>query len=139
MDLPAQVTGYLDEGQTELTCEVHGFLRSTDSPKWLSINGSQIDPSSSKYFITSSETSQPAILTSDGSSVPGLRSTLTISQLSVADEGNYTCVVDGNSTVVHLSIVAGPTMQSVAYVLTYWLLLFQQLIYTIVTLRATVQ
>ena len=50
--------------------------------------------------------------------MPGLRSTLTIRQLimNVADEGNYTCVVNGNSTVVHLSIVAGPTMQSVAYV-----------------------
>ena len=117
MDVSTQETGYLKVGQVVLTCEVYGFLRSNDPPTWLSINGSQINPSSPKYLITSSQTSQPSILTSDRSSVPGLRSTLTIRQLNEADEGNYTCVVDGNSSVVHLSIVAGPFVQSVPYVL----------------------
>ena len=114
MDISTQETGYLE---VALICEVYGFLRSADPPIWLNKNGNQINPSSSKYLITSSETSQPAILTYDRSSVPGLSSTLTIRWLSVADEGTYTCVVDGNSSVVHLSIVAGPTMQFVAYVL----------------------
>ena len=112
MELPVRETGYLNEGHVVLACEIHGFLRSTDPPTWLNKNGSQIDPSSLKYSITSSETSLPAILTSDGSSVPGLRSTLTIWHLHQADEGNYTCMVDGNSSVVQLSIVAGPTMLS---------------------------
>ena len=111
MDVPTRKTGYIDEGQVALTCEVYGFLRSTDPLIWLSKNGSEIN-SSSKYSITSSRSSQPTILTSDGSSIPGFSSTLTIRQLSEADKGNYTCVVDGNSSVVQLSVVAGPAPTS---------------------------
>ena len=43
MDLPDQLVGYLDEGEVEMTCKVHGVLRSTDPSTWLTSNGSPID------------------------------------------------------------------------------------------------
>lgn len=87
-----------------LTCDVHGFLRSTDPPliMWLGTDGSPINLSTPKYTIESS-------VVPDGTSVPGLRSTLAINQLEVGDEGTYTCVVDGTSTTTQLTIVAGST------------------------------
>ena len=107
VDLPDQVTGYLDEGQVRLTCEVHGFLRSPNPPTWLDVRGSPI-ASTSKYRIALTDTtSPPAVLISNGSSVSGWRSTLIISQLGVGDEGTYTCMVDGNSTTAQLTVVAG--------------------------------
>ena len=45
VNLPDQVTGYLDEGKVALTCEVYEFLRSTDPPTWLKDN-SPIDTTS---------------------------------------------------------------------------------------------
>ena len=39
----------------------------------------------------------------------GLRSTLTIRQLSVEDEGSYSCVADGASSSVQLSVEASRT------------------------------
>ena len=58
-------------------------------------------------MITGSTTSQPALLTSNGTSVPGQRSTLTIRQLGEGDAGSYTCVADGNSSTVQLQVVPG--------------------------------
>ena len=108
MDLADRVTGYLDKVQVELTCEVYGFRRSTNLPKWLGRDGNPIDSSNaSKYVITSSTSSQPALLISHGASVPGLRSTLTIRQLEEGDAGGYICVADGNSSIVHLQVVPG--------------------------------
>ena len=102
VDLPDLVTGYLGEGRVELICDIHGFLRSTDPPLiiWLGTDGSPINSNTSKYTIESS-------MFPDGTSVPGLRSTLTINQLEVGDEGTYTCVVDGTSTITQLTIMAG--------------------------------
>ena len=106
VDLPGQLVGYLDGGEVELTCEVHGVLRSTNPPTWLNSNGSTIDSSCPlKYTVThSSLTSQLSILLSNGSKVPSLRSILIIKQLDEGDEGQYTCVVEGNSSVVALLI-----------------------------------
>ena len=108
VDLPGQVTGYLDERQVVLTCEVHGFLRSTNPPTWLGSDGSPIDSNTPKYTIDISDSStRIAVLLSNGSSVPGQRSTLTINQLGMADEGTYTCIVDGNSSRTQPTVVAG--------------------------------
>ena len=106
VDLPGQLVGYLDGGEVELTCEVHGVLRSIDSPTWLNSNGSPIDSSCPvKYnVIHHSLTSQLSILLSNGSKVPSLRSILIIKQLEEGDEGQYTCAVEGNSSVVALLI-----------------------------------
>ena len=92
VDLPGQLVGYLDEGEVELTCKVHGVLRSTDPPTWLNSNGSPIDSSCPlKYnVIHSSLTSQLSILLSNGSRVPSLRSILIIKQLEEGDGGQYT-------------------------------------------------
>ena len=104
--LPDQVTGYLDEGQVMLTCEIHGFLRSTAPPMWLNNNSIPIDSSyPMKYMVNlSTSTSQVHLLNSNGNIVPSLRSTLTIKQLEEGDEGQYTCMVEGNSSVVMLFI-----------------------------------
>ena len=109
MDLPDQVTGYLDERQVMLTCEVYGVLRSRDPPTWLGRDGSLIDSNTPKYTIDISSSSQTTVLLFNGSTsrVPGWRSTLTINQLGMADEGNYACMADGNSTIVQLTVVAG--------------------------------
>ena len=106
VDLPGQVIGYLDEGQVVLTCEVYGFLRSTEPPTWLNSNGSPIDSSCPlKYGVNHSDlASQVSTLLSNGSRVPSLRSTLIIKQLEGEDAGQYTCVVEGNSSVVTLLI-----------------------------------
>ena len=101
------MTGYLGEGRVVLTCDVHGLLRSTNLPIiWLGTDGSPINSNSPKYAIDISDSSRTALLP-DGTSVPGLRTTLTINQLEVGDEGIYTCVVDGNSAATQLMIVAG--------------------------------
>ena len=111
MDLPDQVTGYLDERRVVLTCEVHGFLRSTNPPTWLGSDGSPIDSNTLKYTIDISDSStRIAVLLSNGSSVPGQRSILTINQLGMADEGTYTCIVDGNSFRTQLIVVAGSAL-----------------------------
>ena len=105
VDLPNQVTGYLGKGRVVLTCDVRGFLRSTNPPLiiiWLGTDGSPINSNTPKYTIESS-------VVPDGTSVPSLRSTLIIDQLEVGDEGTYTCVVDGTSTTTQLTIVAGST------------------------------
>ena len=92
-----------------LTCEIHGFLRSTALPMWLNGNGSPIDSSCPlKYGVNYSiSTSKLSMLISDGSVVPSLRSTLTIKQLEEGDEGQYICMVEGNSSVVTLVIQKG--------------------------------
>ena len=100
------VTGCWNERQVVLTCEVHGFLRSANPPTWLGRDGSPIDSNTPKYTIGSSDSSRAAVLPSNGSHVPGWVSTHTINQLEIADEGTYTCKVDGNSTIVHLTAVA---------------------------------
>ena len=106
MGLHSRTIGCFDERQVVLTCEVHGFLRSTNPPTWLGRDGSPIDSNTPKYAIDISSSSRTAVLLSNGSSVLGWRSTLTINQLGTADEGTYTCVVDGNSATVHLTIMA---------------------------------
>ena len=108
VDLLGQVTGYLDEKLVVLICEVHGFLRSTNPPTWLGSNGSPINSNTPKYTIDISDSStRIAVLLSNGSIVSGQRSTLTINQLGMADEGNYTCMVDGSSATAQLTVVAG--------------------------------
>ena len=86
-----------------MTCVVYGLLRSTNPPiMWLGRDGSPINSNTPKYTIESS-------VLPDGTSVPSLRSTLTINQLEVGDEGPYTCVVEGTSTTTQLTIVADLT------------------------------
>ena len=106
VDLPDQVTGCLNEGKVVLTCEVHGLLRSTDRPAWLNNNGCPIDTTSPmKYQVNINRaTSQVSFLIPNGSIVSGLRSTLTIKQLEEGDEGQYICMVEGNSSVATLLI-----------------------------------
>ena len=90
-----------------LTCEIHGFLLSTNPPTWQRGDDSFINSSSAKYSIKNGTTSQSSVLISNGTRVSGLRSTLTIRQLSGEDEGNYSCVADGASSSLELTVAAG--------------------------------
>ena len=86
---------------------IHGFLRSTNLLIiWLGRDGSPINSNTPKYTINISDSSRTALLP-DGTSAPGVRSTLTINQPEMGDKGTYTCVVDGTSTTTQLTIVAG--------------------------------
>ena len=106
MDVPATMNGYLNSGHVTLTCEVYGFLRSTNPLKWMDGEGNLLT-NSAKYMIMSTTSSQPAVLVPSRTSTEGQRSTLTINQLSDGDEGNYTCVADGNSTTILLQVIPG--------------------------------
>ena len=106
MDVPATMNGYLDSGQVTLTCEVYGFLQSTNPLKWLDGEGNLLSDSA-KYTITHSASSRPSVLVSSRTRTEGQRLTLTINQLSKEDEGNYTCVADGNSTTTLLRVMPG--------------------------------
>ena len=122
VDLLDQVTGYLDEGQVVLTCEVYGVIRSSDPMTWLSRDGSPIDESNTPKYILDqmSITSPLSVLFFNGSSVPGQRSNLTINQLGIADQGTYTCMVDGNSATVQLTVVASPAPSTCELSDHYW-------------------
>ena len=91
-----------------LTCEVHGFLLSTNPPTWWRGNDSFINSSSAKYSITTGTTSQSSVLITSRSRVSGLWSTLTIRPLSTVDEGSYSCVADGASSSLELSVGVKP-------------------------------
>ena len=103
------MTGYLDERQVVLTCEVHGFLPSTNPPIWRLRESCTLSSSLSKFFIMTGTTTQPSVLISNVTRVSGLRSTLTIRQLSTKDEGSYSCVADGASSLVQLSVEVSRT------------------------------
>ena len=115
------MTGYVGEGQVVLTCEIHGFLLSTNPLTWWRGDDSFINSSSAKYSITTGNVSRSSVLISDGTRVSGLRSTLTIRQLSGEDEGSYSCVADGVSSSLELTVVAGTsppptTSESILYI-----------------------
>ena len=103
------MTGYLDERQVVLTCEVHGFLPLTNPPIWRLREICTLSSSLSKFSIMTGTTTQPSMLITNRSRVSGLKSTLTIRQLSVEDEGSYRCVADGASSSVQLSVEASRT------------------------------
>ena len=58
-------------------------------------------------MIDISDLSRTAVLISNGSSVLGQMSNLTINQLEMGDEGTYTCMVDGNLATTRLTVMAG--------------------------------
>ena len=112
IELPAMMIGYLDSMTVSLTCEVHGFLRSMAPPTWLDSKGELVPVESSNYSVSnysvvSTTSSRPAALISNSSAIQGQRSIFTILRLSEEDEGNYTCMVEGNSSTVQLLVIPG--------------------------------
>ena len=68
-DLLKQMTGCLDERKVVLTCEVHGFLPSTNHPIWRLRESCTLSSSLSKFFIMTGTTTQSSVLISNGTCV----------------------------------------------------------------------
>ena len=82
-----------------LTCEVYGYPRNSSPPKWSSPGR---DLETGRFNTTLSNTG----LLSDGSvsSTEKVVSQLTIYCASQADEGEYTCSVDGQSASFYVEL-----------------------------------
>ncbi len=77
-------------GEVTLNCELHGYQSSLTPPVWLDRNGCEIINASTKYTLSKFNGSQTIILES-GTTVPSIILSITIHDISYADEGNYTC------------------------------------------------
>ena len=74
---------------------------------WLKLNGSEIT-TSDKYTISSSVGVNTIVL-ENGTTLPSVVVSLTIHNLKLADEGNYTCRGSGEATISMLAVQRGTT------------------------------
>ena len=93
LQMEQSVTGFVGQGSVTLTCEVSNYASFLGSPMWINSNGTSITEDSSKYLV-STRSGSNRLIYDNGTTGPSLVSTLTILQLSVRDEGNYTCSVN---------------------------------------------
>ncbi len=100
--------GYLQTGEVTLSCELHGYQLSLTPPVWLDLSGSATttSPKCTVSTVSSGEGGRTIIL-EDGTTVPSMTVSLIIRDLSLADEGNYTCRGSNSQSVTQLFIVEG--------------------------------
>lgn len=103
VDTPSQVAGHLGETEIQMSCEVHGFIRSIYFSIWLDRDEKAIISDDIKYTIVQKMGSRHAIL-QNSETVPSLVSILTVHQLELSDAGTYTCEVGGNKSSVELFV-----------------------------------
>ena len=89
--------GFLGEGSAQLHCEMSGYASFSSLPTWTDGSGMAITDTT-KYSITLGSGSN-SLIYSNGSTGPSIVSTLTIGQLSIGDEGSYSCSVETLSAV----------------------------------------
>ena len=89
--------GFLGEGSVQLHCEISGYASFSSLPTWTDGSGMPITDTP-KYSIALGSGSN-SLISSTGSTGPIIVSTLTIGQLSVGDEGSYSCRVETLSAV----------------------------------------
>ena len=89
--------GFLGEGSAQLHCEMSGYASFSSLPTWTDGSGIVITDTT-KYSITLGSGSN-SLIYSNGSTGPSIVSTLTIGQLSIGDEGSYSCSVETLSAV----------------------------------------
>ena len=87
--------------EATLTCELHGYQSSFSPPVWLNMNGSKIT-TSDKYTISSSDGVSKIVL-ENGTTLPSVVVSLTIHNLTSADEGDYTCRGTRRDSVTQLT------------------------------------
>ena len=107
VDVAPSTMGFLGDGSVMLTCEVYGYteLEVSNLITWTSDNGANFsDPS--KYTITVTDGSRELIYP-DGSTEQSIVSKLAIFQLSLEDEGNYTCNIGNIQSTTQLLIMGG--------------------------------
>ncbi len=99
------LSGYVQTGVVTLNCELHGYQSSLSPPVWLDRNNNETN----KYFLSMSRGSHTIIL-ENGTTVPSIILSITIHNISPADEGNYTCRgVRGAESVTQLIIIVEDT------------------------------
>ena len=86
-------SNYVRQGSVALTCEVSNYASFLGTPMWINSNSTFVTEDSSKYLV-STRSGSNTLIYDNGTTGPSLVSTLTILQLSVRDEGNYTCSVN---------------------------------------------
>ena len=105
LNVSSTMSGFTGEGSVMLTCEVSGYASFSGTPSWTG-SGRDLTSDGSKYTINVSGGSSSLIF-SNGSTGPSVVSTLTINQLSMEDDGVYTCSVAGMSSTTQLTIMQG--------------------------------
>ena len=101
------VTGYTDDGELVLTCEVYGYLMSYNPPVrwWRETGGArQLLQNTPNYTIEYSNGSQ-LTQNPDGTTRQSIVANLTIHQLTTADTGRYVCEADGDQEAATQVIV----------------------------------
>ncbi len=112
------VTGYLQTGEVSINCELHGYQSSLSPLAWLDLGGSEIKESD-KYNLSMSDGPHTIIL-ENGTTVPSIILSITINNVSPADEGNYTCrSARGAESVTQLIIIEEGTIPTVSSSQTY--------------------
>ena len=91
-----------------LVCHLHGYQTSLFPPVWFN-SGDQL-MQSPKHTLNVSQGNGDIIL-ENGTILPSLMITLTIHNLSTADEGNYTCRGLREESVTQLTVLPPPTTQ----------------------------
>ncbi len=87
-------------------CQVHGYLTTLLPPLWVDLRGNLLT-NSSRVTVGTSEGSKSIVL-ANGTTVPSIVVTVTIRNLSLADEGNYTCKGDRGRSVTLVTVVIPP-------------------------------
>jgi len=107
LEVESNVTGFTSDGTVNITCGVHGYASFLGSPTWTR-NGAAVSADETKYSISLGEETR-LLIYSNGSIGPGLLSTLTISQLSSNDSGEYSCNLANLSRQVWLNVIQTST------------------------------
>ena len=102
VDVMSEVTGFLGDGSVILTCEVHGYASFSMPPTWTSTADLT---NTSKFVINVSNSNSRSLINSDGSVRQGIVISLTINDLRLEDESNFTCDVGDAASTTWLKVV----------------------------------